>query len=151
MVINRLENWLLICSLVTNSGRQRAITRLNYSFKINKTPQRPTRCKETSQNIVTYQESLGPKGHAVWQTHIGFYVFDLSTAIRKCCSSANDAWIHAAPAPAVAAAAPDESDESDDTDEMAETDETVAAISVHCTRVIIRRPSASPGRYSIMA
>lgn len=40
MVINRPGNWLLICSLVTNSGRQRAITRLNYSLKINKTPQR---------------------------------------------------------------------------------------------------------------
>lgn len=40
MVINRPGNWLLICSLVTNSGRQRAITCLNYSLKINKTPQR---------------------------------------------------------------------------------------------------------------
>lgn len=40
MVINRPGNWLLICSLVTNSGRQRAITRLNYTLKINKTPQR---------------------------------------------------------------------------------------------------------------
>jgi len=60
MVINRPGNWLLICSLVTNSGRQRAITRLNYSLKINKTPQRQ-RWMVSSLNSRTVQQS--GKGH----------------------------------------------------------------------------------------